>query len=226
MYALEPSDTLSLSSAAVEGATSPTASRPRATPPAGGAWRAFAAAARDPFGAPPPLPQRRVVVTGVGIVCPVGVGARRAWDALLDGATGTRALTPDDLPEVRPAAYVGALRDRPRRSVVSLALAAGAWVRRCPACSQGCCARLGMRPRPPPRLRVHPAPPPRPSGAPLMRCPAASLRRCRRASWRPAATTPAAARGATPASSSSHCVPRQRCAFESPGRAQRGRGGQ
>jgi hypothetical protein len=57
----------------------------------------------DPFGSPPQLPQRRVVVTGVGIVSPVGVGAAASWQAIVAGRTGTRKLLAEDLPEVGAA---------------------------------------------------------------------------------------------------------------------------
>lgn len=54
----------------------------------------------DPFGAPPQLPQRRVVVTGLGMVSPLGVGVADSWSRLLAGHTGVRQLQPEDLPEV------------------------------------------------------------------------------------------------------------------------------
>jgi len=70
---------------------------------------AAASDAADPFGSPPRLPQRRVVVTGIGIVSPVGVGAATSWDTLVAGRTGTRRLREEDLPEVRTSSGVVAV---------------------------------------------------------------------------------------------------------------------
>lgn len=53
----------------------------------------------DAFGSPPALPQRRVVVTGLGLVTPLAVGVEASWSALIRGATGVRRLTAEDLPE-------------------------------------------------------------------------------------------------------------------------------
>lgn len=57
--------------------------------------------APDPFGDPPALPQRRVVVTGIGMVTPLGVGVADSWQGLVAGRTGVRRLQAEDLPEVR-----------------------------------------------------------------------------------------------------------------------------
>ena len=38
--------------------------------------------------APPILPQRRVVVTGLGLVTPLGVGVERSWSRLIKGDCG------------------------------------------------------------------------------------------------------------------------------------------
>ncbi|OAY78433.1 3-oxoacyl-(acyl-carrier-protein) synthase, mitochondrial [Ananas comosus] len=48
---------------------------------------------------PPPraAPLRRVVVTGLGAVTPLGCGVGPAWRALVEGRCGVRALAPSDL---------------------------------------------------------------------------------------------------------------------------------
>eukprot|EP00959_Pyramimonas_sp_CCMP1952_P091848 1922689-Pyramimonas_sp.AAC.1 len=43
--------------------------------------------------------ERRVVVTGLGLVTPLGVGVGHVWARLLDGACGVRKLVPEDLGE-------------------------------------------------------------------------------------------------------------------------------
>lgn len=53
------------------------------------------------FGPLAPLPTRRVVVTGLGLVTPLAVGAEATWQRLIAGETGIRRMAPDDLPEVR-----------------------------------------------------------------------------------------------------------------------------
>ncbi|EFJ19804.1 hypothetical protein SELMODRAFT_233330 [Selaginella moellendorffii] len=49
------------------------------------------------FGEPPILSQRRVVVTGLGLVSPLGCGIDYAWERLLNRKCGVRALKQDDL---------------------------------------------------------------------------------------------------------------------------------
>lgn len=46
--------------------------------------------------------RRRVVITGLGAISPLGQGAWRQWDRLLEGASGL-AATPADWPHALPA---------------------------------------------------------------------------------------------------------------------------
>ena len=55
----------------------------------------------DAFGIPPPLQIRRVVVTGIGLATPLGVGVKQAWHALLHGDCGIKRLQAEDLPKAR-----------------------------------------------------------------------------------------------------------------------------
>lgn len=49
------------------------------------------------FGDPPRLSQRRVVVTGLGMVTPLASGVELTWQRLLAKQSGARALRPEDL---------------------------------------------------------------------------------------------------------------------------------
>ena len=51
---------------------------------------------------PESLPLRRVVVTGIGLITPLGVGREASWTAIRDGRRATRWLTADDLNEPLP----------------------------------------------------------------------------------------------------------------------------
>lgn len=54
----------------------------------------------DAFGAAPPLPMNRVVVTGLGLVTPLAVGVAGTWDRLTRGDSGVQIIPPEHLPEV------------------------------------------------------------------------------------------------------------------------------
>ncbi|KAJ4730133.1 3-oxoacyl-[acyl-carrier-protein] synthase [Melia azedarach] len=49
------------------------------------------------FDPPPVSPLRRVVVTGLGMVTPLGCGVETTWKRLIEGECGIRAITPEDL---------------------------------------------------------------------------------------------------------------------------------
>ncbi|KAG5545679.1 hypothetical protein RHGRI_017979 [Rhododendron griersonianum] len=49
------------------------------------------------FGPPPSVPSRRVVVTGLGMVTPLGCGVEATWKRLIVGECGVRSITPEDL---------------------------------------------------------------------------------------------------------------------------------
>ncbi|CAN1761030.1 3-oxoacyl-[acyl-carrier-protein] synthase, mitochondrial [Linum perenne] len=46
---------------------------------------------------PPPFNPRRVVVTGLGMVTPLGCGVETTWKRLIEGNCGIRQISPDDL---------------------------------------------------------------------------------------------------------------------------------
>lgn len=53
---------------------------------------------------------RRVVVTGLGVVCPLGSEVAQAWDALVAGRSGVRAITSMDVSRM-PAKIAGTVED-------------------------------------------------------------------------------------------------------------------
>ncbi|CAM6094797.1 unnamed protein product [Calypogeia fissa] len=54
-------------------------------------------AARAAFQPPPLQPQRRVVVTGLGLVTPLATGVQATWEQILEERSGVHALRPQDL---------------------------------------------------------------------------------------------------------------------------------
>ncbi|KAJ6852564.1 putative 3-oxoacyl-[acyl-carrier-protein] synthase, mitochondrial [Iris pallida] len=59
--------------------------------------RRLFSSSRPHFGAPPSRPLRRVVVTGLGMVTPLGCGVGPTWARLLEGRCGVRSVGPSDL---------------------------------------------------------------------------------------------------------------------------------
>jgi len=60
-----------------------------------------AAAAASPWADYPASRPRRVVVTGLGLVTPLGAGVPASWAGLMEGRSAVRALSAADLPEAR-----------------------------------------------------------------------------------------------------------------------------
>jgi 3-oxoacyl-[acyl-carrier-protein] synthase II len=56
---------------------------------------------------------RRVVVTGMGIACPLGVGVGRVWQRLIEGESGIRAIQSFDVADL-PAKIAGQIPPGPR----------------------------------------------------------------------------------------------------------------
>ncbi|KAK6918794.1 Beta-ketoacyl synthase, C-terminal [Dillenia turbinata] len=57
----------------------------------------FLSSKSRPFDPPPPISSRRVVITGLGMVTPLGCGVEVTWKRLIEGKCGVRALNIDDL---------------------------------------------------------------------------------------------------------------------------------
>src|SRR5258708_23341667 len=57
-----------------------------------------------------PMLERRVVVTGVGLVTPLGIGVDKNWEALMAGRSGIGLITRFDASEF-PARIAGEVRD-------------------------------------------------------------------------------------------------------------------
>ena len=53
---------------------------------------------------------RRVVVTGMGLVTPLGIGVQTTWDALLQGTSGIRRITGFDA-SAYPCQIAGEVQD-------------------------------------------------------------------------------------------------------------------
>ena len=61
-------------------------------------WKAVHRWVRRAFGNPPAFVRRRVVVTGLGLVTPLGVGVSHVWEKILRGECGIRKLQAEEFP--------------------------------------------------------------------------------------------------------------------------------
>ena len=111
---------------------------------------------------------RRVVVTGIGMVTPLGVGAPHCWSRLVAGDCGVRAIGPDwlrytgqddlapYLPPLPPSLRVGSVHPCPSSTLISR------WGRT-PGNDRDAICRTAAEPNlvsPSPRLPVSPSSPP------------------------------------------------------------------
>ena len=69
---------------------------------------------------------RRVVITGVGLVTPLGVGAAHVWAGLLGGKSGAKRITEFDVSDI--ACQIGCLI--PRGSAPASSIPTSGWNRR------------------------------------------------------------------------------------------------
>jgi len=57
---------------------------------------------------------RRVAITGVGLVTPLGTGVEKNWQALMEGRSGTGPITRFDVSDF-PTRVAGEVKDFPSR---------------------------------------------------------------------------------------------------------------
>src|SRR3989442_600975 len=56
------------------------------------------------------MERRRVAITGLGLVCPLGTGVEKAWRALIQGQSGIVPITQFDATSF-PTRFAGEVRD-------------------------------------------------------------------------------------------------------------------
>jgi 3-oxoacyl-[acyl-carrier-protein] synthase II len=65
------------------------------------------------------MEKRRVVVTGLGLITPLGIGVRASWDALLEGRSGIGKITTFDSSDL-PVHIAGEVKDFDPSSYIEL----------------------------------------------------------------------------------------------------------